>query len=146
MQDRRFLRKCARWSKIGDTVNIGYTSYAVWRAQWSDRLSNNVFLDEKPDASFLIVDLTVRNDDKKARTIPSFKLIDENGAEYQTSNQAWRVEDSIGVFDSLNPGVSKQGKVVFDVPQGHQYQLKVSGGYWSSEATLIEIVPMKKLN
>ena len=126
--------------KMNDTVNIGYTSYAVWRAWWSDRLSNNEFLNEAPDAFYLFIELTVRNDDKKARSIPPFKLVDENGAEYQTG-KGWSVEGSIGVLDSLNPGVQKRGFIVFDVPSNHRYKLKVSGGYWSAADALIEIVP-----
>ena len=110
----------------GETVHVGYTSYAVWRSWWSSKLSDNQFLDDRPDAMFLFIELTVRNDDKKARSIPPFKLIDENGAEYETTSKAWAVEGSIGVLESLNPGVKKQGFIVFDVPTNHKYKLKVS--------------------
>jgi hypothetical protein len=84
--------------------------------------------------------LSVRNDDKKPRNIPPFKLIDNAGAEYQTSSKAWRVEDNIGVIESLNPSVTKNGLIVFDVPKSCSYKLKVSEGYWSKEDALIEIV------
>lgn len=127
--------------KEGDTVNIGYTSYAVWRSWWSSRLSNNQYLDSKPDAMFLFVELAIRSDDKKARSVPPFKLIDENGAEYETTSKGWAVEGSIGILDSLNPGVKKQGFIIFDVPQSHNYKLKVSGGYWSGDDALIKISP-----
>ncbi len=127
--------------KERDTVNIGYTSYAVWRSWWSTKLSDNQYMNETPNAGFLFIELTVRNNDKKARTIPPFKLIDENGAEYDSSNKAWRVKDSIGVVEELNPSVEKKGVVVFDVPQNHRYKLKVSGGFWSKDNALIELFP-----
>jgi hypothetical protein len=127
--------------KEGDTVHVGYTSYAAWRSWWSKRLSDNQYLDNKPDAMFLFVELSVRNNDKKARTIPPFKLIDENGAEYETSSKAWSIEHSIGALDSLNPSVRKQGIIVFDVPTNNTYKLKVSGGYWSEEDALILLSP-----
>ena len=127
--------------KEGDTVHIGYTAYVVWRSWWSSKLSDNQFLDAKPNAMFLFIELTVRNDDKQARTIPPFKLIDENGAEYETDSKGWAVEGSLGILDSLNPEVKKQGFIVFDVPQNHSYKLKVSGGYWSGKTGLIEISP-----
>jgi hypothetical protein len=129
-----------RSHKMNETVHIGYTTYAVWNARWSDQLSDNQFLDQPPNAKYLFVQLTVRNNDNKARSIPPFELIDSSGAEYEASPHGWAVEGSIGLFDSLNPGVSKQGFVVFDVTQGNKYHLKVSGGYWSGEDTLIEIV------
>ncbi len=125
----------------GDMVNIGYTSYSVWDSWWSTKLSDNEFLNSNPDAMFLFIELTIRNDDKKARSIAPFKLVDENGAEYKTTSKGWAVEGSIGVLDSLNPGVQKQGTLIFDVPQNHRYKLKVSGGYWSGEDTLIKITP-----
>ena len=83
--------------------------------------------------------MTVRNDDKEARSIAPFKLVDDTGAQYETSAKAWSVEGSIGVLDSLNPGVSKQGYIVFDVPKGKHYKLAVSGGYWSSDKAVIDL-------
>lgn len=133
--------KVPKYHKMEETVSIGYTSYVVWRARWADRLSNNQFLDQPPDASYLFLDITVRNDDTKARTIPPFKLIDENGAEYEPSSKAFAVEGSIGPLQSLNPSVQKQGTIVFDVPKERKYKLKVSGGFWSAADALIEIVP-----
>jgi hypothetical protein len=127
--------------KEGDTVNIGYTSYVAWRSWWSSQLSDNEFLNNKPDAMYLFIEITVRNDDKKARTIPPFILIDENGAEHETTSKSYAVDGSIGMLDDLNPGVKKQGFIIFDVPPGHTYKLKVSGGYWSTEDALIELAP-----
>jgi hypothetical protein len=125
--------------KMGEPFKIGYTSYAVWRAWWSNQLSDNQFLNQPPDASYLFIDLTIRNDDNKARTIPPFKLIDENGAEYETSSRAFAIDGGIGPLTSLNPGVKKQGVIVFDVPRERKYKLKVSGGFWSGEHALVEI-------
>lgn len=125
----------------GKTISIGYTSYLVSRSYWSNRLSSNEFLDQKANANWLFVQLSVRNDDKKARSVPPFKLIDENGAEYESSSHGWAVEGSIGVLDSLNPNVQKQGFVVFDVPKERKYKLKVSGGYWSGEDAFIRLSP-----
>jgi len=134
-------RKQIKLYKMGETAHIGYTSYCVWRSWWSNRLSDNEFLDDRPDAMFLFVELTVRNDDKKARSIPPFELVDENGAEYETSSKAWAVDGSIGVLESLNPSVQKRGFIVFDVPTNHEYRLKVSGGYWSTEDAFITLEP-----
>jgi len=126
---------------MGETLSVGYTSYCVWRAWYSDRLSSNQFLNKRPNAKWLFLDISVRNNDRKARMVPPFKLVDENGAEYESSGEGTMIENAIGVLESLNPSVTKQGLVVFDVPQNHQYRLKVSGGYWSSEDGFIRIVP-----
>lgn len=128
--------------EMGETLNVGYTSYCVWRAWYSNRLSKNQYLDKRPNARWLFVDLTVRNNDTKARMIPPLKLIDENGAEYESSPAM--IEGTIGILESLNPSVKIQGLVVFDVPDTRDYRLKVSGGFWSADDGLIRIVPGKK--
>ena len=125
----------------GEKCSVGYTSYVVWRSWWATRLSDNEFLDDRPDAMFLFIELTVRNNDKKERIIPPFKLVDENGAEYGTTSKAWAVDGSIGVLESLNPSVQKRGFIVFDVPTNHEYRLNVSGGYWSAEDAFITLDP-----
>jgi predicted Zn finger-like uncharacterized protein len=72
---------------MGVTVNVGYTSYRVSKAWWSNKLSDNRFIDKKPDATWLFVELSVRNDSDKPRKIPQFRLIDSSGAQYETSSK-----------------------------------------------------------
>ena len=125
--------------KVGETVTIGYFSYCVWRSWWDNKTSNNQFINQKPNASFLFIELTVRNNDKKARTIPPFKLIDENNNEYDYSSKSFGVKNAFRSLEDLNPSVHKQGVILFDVPKGRNYKLKVSGGFWSKEDAIIEI-------
>ena len=73
--------------------------------------------------------------------VPPFTLLDENNQEYEASSNGWAVEGSIGILESLNPSVSKQGFVVFDVPYDHTYRLKLSGGYWSLQDAFIQLTP-----
>jgi hypothetical protein len=124
--------------RVGQTVSVGNMSYTVNEAWWSDKLSNNPLLNKKPDARFLFIRLSVSNDGNKPKDIPSFKLIDSRGREHGTSNKAWRVEDGLG-SDSLNPGVTKSGFIVFDVDEIEDYKLKITGGLWSSDYALVEV-------
>lgn len=125
----------------GQSLSVGYTSYLVIRSWWSTRLSDNQFLNEDPNARFLFIELVVRNDDAKARTVPPFKLIDDSGAEYDTSDKSWAAEGALGIIENLNPTVSKQGFIVFDVPPGRNYKLKLSGGFWSGEDGYVRLTP-----
>jgi len=130
--------------KTGESVNVGYMQYKVYDSWYTNRLSGNQFLNQPPDATYLFVDLGVANTDKEERTVPPFKLIDENKAEYGTSDKAWAAEGSIGLLQNLNPSVAKRAYVIFDVPTGRTYKLKASGGYWSSDDALIELSPSTK--
>lgn len=123
--------------KMTETLHVGYTTYCAWSAKWSDKISDNQFLDKRANANWLVINMTIRNDDKKARTVPPIKLIDEDGREYDASTEGMMTEDAIGILQDLNPDVSKQGNVIFDVPKGRTYRLKLSGGYWSSDTGFI---------
>lgn len=134
-------KELAKTKDEGETLHIGYTSYCAWKSHWADRLSSNQFLNQRANASWLFVTMTVRNDDRKPRMIPPIQLLDEEGREYQSSGAATMIENSIGVLETLNPGVSKEGYIVFDVPKGRTYRLKVSGGYWSGDTGYIRLKP-----
>ena len=127
--------------KQGELVEVGYTSYKVTESWWATRLKT---YNEKPDAMFLMVGLSVCNKDTKARTIPPLYLIDQLGREYEASSKGWAMKGTIGSLDSLNPNVEKVGGVIFDVPKDNNYKLKVSGGYWSDENAFIELLPKAK--
>lgn len=125
----------------GTTFVVGYTGYRVSRSWWSARLSENEFLNQPPDAMYLFVEILINNADKKERMIPPFNLVDNEGREHGASTAAWAVEGSIGQLTSLNPGVTKSGFIVFDVPRKNTYKLKVSGGFWSGESAIVKLQP-----
>jgi hypothetical protein len=120
--------------KIGEIVRVGYMSYLVTAAHSNDRLSHC-----RPNARFLRVVFTAQNDDREARDVPPFYLVDENGAEYVRDTCTIGVTGCFGISDELNPGVSKLGWVAFDCPTERRYKLKVSGGFWSSETALVDL-------
>jgi len=127
--------------KVGDTIAVGYTGYKVVDVRWSDRLTDNPFLKTRANANYLVIKLGVANGDKQARMIPPFHLVDENGAEYDASSQSVYLSDAFPLLENLNPGVGKAGSIAFDVPRGHTYKLKLSGGYWSRDYAFVELNP-----
>jgi hypothetical protein len=128
----------------GENLKVGYMEYKVFDSWFTNQLSDRSYQNVPPDAQYLVVDLQMQNDDKEQRTVPGFKLVDENSAEYGTTDKAWGTEGSVGVFQDLNPGVAKRGLVIFDVPTNHKYKLKVSGGYWATDEALIDLAPSTK--
>jgi hypothetical protein len=128
----------------GENVKVGYMEYKVFDSWFTNQLSDKGYPNTPPDAQYLFVDIQMQNDDKEQRSVPEFKLVDENNAEYGTTDKAWGTEGSIPVLQDLNPGVSKRGFVIFDVPQNHKYKLKVSGGYWATDETTIDLSPVMR--
>lgn len=130
-----------RVAQEGDAVVVGYTGYVVSRSWWATRITDSETLNVPPAARYLFVEVTVMNNDKEARMIPPFKLLDGNGAQFDSSSNAWAAEGSLGVLESLNPEVAKKGLVIFDVPMGREYKLLLSGGYWSPEVAHVVLHP-----
>ena len=123
--------------KVNENVLVGYWAYRCMSAHWQNSIGSG-YTTEYPDASFLIVDLAIRNNDKTASTLPPVKLVDSDDREYDESSKGIIMQNSIGILKSLNPGVSSRGYVVFDVPAG-KYALKVSGGFTSGASELIDL-------
>ena len=119
-------------------VNLGYLSYVIGGAAWLERLPEP-YSNESPDAAFLVIVLSVTNNDNTSSNIPPFQLIDSRGAEYDTSSKSWRLKRSIRALESLNPGVTKKGVILFDIPKRTDYKLKLSGGYLSGESKVVDI-------
>lgn len=127
-------------SGMAAPVRVGYTTYQVLSANVYRQLPGDSAQRHAPDSgAYIVVKVTVRNNDMDQRTIPPFKLRDADGAEYGTSSNAVWLKDHIGLLDELNPGVSKTGLILFDAPADRAYALKVSGGYASGESTLIPL-------
>jgi Domain of unknown function (DUF4352) len=120
-----------------ETVHVGYWSYAVWSSKWQNSIGSG-FMSERPDAAFLVINMTVRNNDKTSSTLPPIKLVDSQGREYDSTSKGSFSEGFFGPLKSLNPGVESEGSVAFDVPKG-DYLLKVSGGFTSGENGLVEL-------
>lgn len=127
--------------KEGEPILVGYTGYGVWRSWWSPRLTADKLLNEPPNAKYLFIALSVLNNDTKARDVPPFKLVDDQGAEYDADARSYMLPGSIGLIETLNPSVKKLGFVVFDVPPDKHYRLKLSGGFWSKQDAFVRLEP-----
>ena len=136
-----FPKKSLETYNEGDNIKTGNISYNVSNSRWASSIGYNKFNFAKPDARFLLVNVSVKNEDKEARNIPAFTLLDENGAEYETSKENHIRQGTLNLLDALNPGVSKTGMVIFDVPESNKYKLKASGEYGSGKEALITLNP-----
>lgn len=124
--------------KVGDDLRVGYWAYRCNAASWKTSIGSD-YLRQYPDAEFLVIDLSVLNNDKTASILPPLKLVDVEGRQYEESSKGMLIENSFGVLKSLNPGVSSHGYVVFDVPPGRAYALQVSGGLGSGEMESVDL-------
>jgi|GEM_PF-3079166 len=128
--------------KEGDNVCIDEFCFIVWRSWWSDSLGNNPFIhSKKADAMYLFVDMTIQNNDSTPRIVRNFKIVDQNGYAYEISNNSWIVEGAIGIYEKINPTVSRRGIYVYDLPQNRQYHMKLISNMFRSNAAYVRLDP-----
>ena len=125
--------------KRHESFKVGYTRYEVKGIEWRQRLGNEYF-GKTADSRYLLVSLLIKNEDKQNRSIPPFTLVDAEGNSYdEAAGDSMYLGDNAVIFDSLNPGVQKKAILVFDIPPKNQYDLVVSGGYWSGEEAHVKL-------
>lgn len=128
---------------IGELVNVGDVDYIVNRVETGKTVGNQ-YLNASAKDTYLIVDITITNHEKEALSVSDsfFKLL--NGeSEYSTdTNGAIYLDDSI-IYQEINPEVTLQGKIIFDVPElianDNQTKLQVQTGTWGTEKETISL-------
>lgn len=129
-RDKEFNRKLGSESdhiQIGRAFTVDGIQYIVNSARFSSTAGDGPLAkDERPSGIFVIVDLSVKNAGKTADFIPRPKLKDEHDYEHEIHRSSFLINNRIA-FEDINPGVSKRGRVVFDVPPGRDYRVVLYG-------------------
>ena len=127
--------------KMGQGFKVGHLTFSAWNARWYENSSNNPRLNLKPNYSYLLIEITLRNDSNRRGIHPLLILKDDRGFSHEASKKWFTGVGNMYSLGRLNPGVSKDGYIVFDVPKNFNYQLKVSDRYRTNSYALIEIKP-----
>ncbi len=102
---------------IGEPVKAGKVEWTVVTAREATSLKSS--FGGKKEGNFVIVDFNFTNGNKEAVTLDSesFRLIDSEGREFEVDTDTYEyVEPGKDIFlDQVNPGVSKEGEVIFTV-------------------------------
>lgn len=96
----------------------------------------------EPDGQFLLVDVSITNNKKKAITVDSsfFKIVEPDGTEYISDGEAFVYVDDTIILESINPKNTKTGKVVFDLPESVQEAvLEVDSDILGIKSTKMEL-------
>lgn len=99
----------------------------------------------RADGKFIAVGVGINNRQNTAITMDTglFELLDSSGNVYSASEKSMEVAENNNLFlAQINPGVTKAGLIVFDVPQNlglDGLQLKYRGGMTGDSA----ILPLK---
>lgn len=122
--------------KIGDSFESGNLGVIVESVEEkTEFISDNQFIQNvTTDGKFVAVTAKLTNNDKEARTFSStqFKLIDDKDRKFETltSSELMMILGDQNLFlESCNPGMSRTGVFVFEVPSDvESYSIEVASG------------------
>lgn len=122
--------------KIGDSVEVGKFSITISSCTEQDKFkSDNMYIDDvTTEGKFIAVEAKIVNNDKEARTIDTnmFKLVDSQNREFEVYSKfelMTMLGDKYLFLESVNPGMSRSGIFVFEVPKDvNEYSLKMYPG------------------
>ena len=82
----------------------------------------------------LIIDVEVENTGNEADYINNeIYIIDNQGREFEQDDDAWIYLDDNFIFEELNPGLTKKGQIIFDVPKDIEGKIGIKKSMWSSD-------------
>ena len=116
----------AKTYSIGDSIQAGDFTWKITKSSTATEIGEDLmgtFFGEKADGIFIILDVEVTNTGKSAQYLMDsyLKLVDDQGREFSPDSAAAiyiKPTGSALMFEQVNPGITKKGKIVFDVPAG----------------------------
>ncbi|WP_164669381.1 DUF4352 domain-containing protein [Virgibacillus doumboii] len=138
-------------ASVGETATVANVGFTVDNVKSTSEIdSGNEFVENATTSGkFVILDVTVKNDQKEALTMNSsyFKIKTADGTTYDpiTDGQVMMaMGDNMGDFflTQINPGLSKSGKVVFEVPKDMKLKgsvLHCQTGFFGTESIEISL-------
>ncbi|WP_205678831.1 DUF4352 domain-containing protein [Brachybacterium endophyticum] len=125
---------------IGDAVEADDVELTVTDVKTGVTKVGDTYWDAKPQGEFVIVDVKVKNAGKEEATLYSgdFTLIGEDGAEYSVSDDAF-LEDGALSLESVNPGNTFEGKLIYDVPKGTKVPTLEMTPSWFGETAEVDL-------
>jgi Domain of unknown function (DUF4352) len=130
--------------KMGEEIAVGHFTYRVDGTKFMKTIGNE-FSSKTADGVFLIIKVSLANNDKEEHTIDNsmFKLTDAKGTEYESSTEgetALEMSGSETLFlKQCNPNITKSGLLIFEVPKQGSYNLHLSGGFWDGSTAVVEL-------
>jgi hypothetical protein len=133
---------------IGDSLVAGDFTWKITGVTTASQIGENLagtFFGEKASGIFVILSVEVENTGKTADYLSDsyIKLVDDQGREFSASTMAaiyLKPDGSALMFEQVNPGIVKKGKIVYDVPTGLKVaNVKITSSLFNSEYYTVKI-------
>jgi len=129
---------------LGEFIQAGDFKWKITTVDTAKTLGSNPYLIKEANGVFLILDVEVENTGKSAVYLMDsyLKLIDSQGREFSPDSSAavYLDPNSALVFEQINPGLVKKGKIIFEIPTDVKtFDVKISSNAFSSKTYNVKI-------
>lgn len=137
--------------QIGDTFTVGEgddaIQYTVKSAETYEAVGGE-FTSQEPNGIFLVVETELTNQGSESFSVTSnaYSAVDSEGNSFDADTEAGiyieqdsRVDGEAISFEQLNPGLSTDGVLVFDVPEGEEMRLRIEPTGWLDTGNTHEV-------
>jgi hypothetical protein len=131
-----------RVGTLGVPLAVGQLTYTAVETEWRDSIESPKG-PRIPKSRFLLVNMTVVNASAEQKAIPLLQVVDAKGEVHPEISEGDGVTDWMGYLRMLQPGESRSGRLLFDVPQAACKLRISSGGDPESEQTALIELPLQ---
>ncbi len=122
--------------------DFAYTFYNVeTRSQIGESLFGE-FIGAKATGKFLIFDVTIENIAKETKNFweSTIQLVDSQERVFDTDSSAWMYldENEAFVYEQMQPNLPRRGKIIFDVPEGLDWRVRIAKNSFSSNYAYVK--------
>ncbi len=130
---------------IGDSIQAGDFTWEITKSSTAKTIGSNPYLKTEASGIYIILDVEVENTGKSAKYLMDsyLKLVDDQGREFSPDTSAAFYLDSnqVLMFEQVNPGIVKKGKIVFDVPENlNVANVRISSNLVSSSFYNVKLI------
>lgn len=104
---------------VNEPLSLKGTTYQVTSVRTASSVGDE-YSGATADGVFVIVDLSLTNEKNEPATIfdDALRVVGANGASYSVSDDAlFAVDDQLVGLEEIQPGLTQQGTLVYDLPQ-----------------------------
>lgn len=112
--------------EFGESINIGGFEYVFEDYRTTSSVGGE-FVSEDADGVFFVLDVRIENVGNEPKYFSSdyVKIVDSEGRTFTTDTDGMVYVDDSVTFEEMQPGLEKEGKLVYDIPEDVKGHLRV---------------------
>jgi len=131
--------------KFNERFEHGDFAYTFHNVATKSEIGEHIFgefIGEYANGKFLVFDVTVENIAKETKNFwdDTIQLVDDQDRVFDTDDSAWVFLDDNEAFayEQMQPNLAKRGKIVFDIPEGVNWKVRIAKNSFSSNYVYVE--------